>query len=78
MNSIDYLLKPIEPDRLDRALDKLSRLATQPRPDPKALAKELAGQLAPRRRIERVASKVGERTTVLDVSRIAHFRRRTG
>ncbi len=26
VNSIDYLLKPIEPDRLERALDKLSRL----------------------------------------------------
>src|SRR5438552_7673214 len=26
VNSIDYLLKPIEADRLDRALDKLERL----------------------------------------------------
>ena len=25
VNSIDYLLKPIEPERLDRALDKLER-----------------------------------------------------
>jgi two-component system LytT family response regulator len=73
VNSIDYLLKPIDPERLDRALDKLERLAAQPRPDIKALAKELAVQLAPNRRLERIASKVGERTTVLDVARISHF-----
>jgi len=73
VNSIDYLLKPIDPERLDRALDKLARLAARPRPDIKALAKELAVQLAPNRRLERIASKVGERTTVLDVTRISHF-----
>ena len=73
VNSIDYLLKPIDPERLDRALDKLERLAARPRPDIKALAKELAVQLAPNRRLERIASKVGERTTVLDVARISHF-----
>jgi two-component system LytT family response regulator len=73
VNSIDYLLKPIDPERLDRALDKLERLSAQPRPDIKALAKELAVQLSPNRRLERIASKVGERTTVLDVARISHF-----
>ena len=29
VNSLDYLLKPIEPERLDRALDKLERFAGQ-------------------------------------------------
>jgi two-component system, LytTR family, response regulator len=84
VNSIDYLLKPIEPERLDRALDKLERLqragtalapaADRPQaPDLKTLARELAAQLAPNRKLERLASRVGERTTVLDVSRISHF-----
>jgi two-component system LytT family response regulator len=73
VNSVDYLLKPIEPERLDRALDKLERFAGQPRPDVRALARELAAQLAPNRRLERIASRVGERTTVLDVVRISHF-----
>jgi two-component system LytT family response regulator len=73
VNSVDYLLKPIEAERLDRALDKLERFATQPRPDVRALARELAAQLAPNRRLERIASRVGERTTVLDVARISHF-----
>jgi two-component system LytT family response regulator len=73
VNSIDYLLKPIEPERLDRALDKLMRLAGQPRPDVRALARELAAQLGAGRRLERIASRVGERTTVLEVGRITHF-----
>lgn len=72
VNSIDYLLKPIEPERLERALDKLERLAGQPRPDVRALARELAAQLTPGRRLDRIASRVGERTTLLDVARITH------
>ena len=73
VNSIDYLLKPIEPDRLDRAIDKLERLSPLQRPDLRALAREVAAHLAPGRRLERLASRVGERTTVLDVARITHF-----
>ncbi len=72
VNSIDYLLKPIEADRLDRALDKLTRLAGQPGPDVRALARELAAELGTGRRLDRIASRVGERTTVLEVARISH------
>jgi two-component system LytT family response regulator len=73
VNSIDYLLKPIEPDRLDRALDKLQR-RTPPEPVPvRALARALAAQLAPARRVERIASRVGDRTTILDVARVTHL-----
>jgi len=72
VNSIDYLLKPIEAERLTRALDKLERLA-QPAPDVRTLARQLAAELAPARRLERIASRVGERTTVLDVARVSHF-----
>jgi two-component system LytT family response regulator len=73
VNSIDYLLKPIEPERLERALDKLERLSSQPAPDLRRLARELAAQLTPSRRLDRIASRVGERTTLLDVARITHF-----
>jgi two-component system LytT family response regulator len=75
VNSIDYLLKPVETARLEKALDKFERLAGsgQAAPDIRALAKQLARELAPGRRLERVASRVGERTTVLDVSRVTHF-----
>src|SRR5215475_981799 len=60
VNSIDYLLKPIDPDRLDKALDKLERLRGQAAPDIRALAKQLARELAPGRKLERIASRVGE------------------
>jgi two-component system LytT family response regulator len=82
VNSLDYLLKPIEPERLDHAIDKLERMSkaasagpgeTSPVRDIRALARELAAELAPNRRLERIASRVGERTTVLDVARITHF-----
>ena len=75
-SAVDYLLKPIEPARLTRALDKVERLARDPQApavDVSALARELAAELAPGRRLDRIASRVGERTTVLDVARISHF-----
>jgi two-component system LytT family response regulator len=84
VNSVDYLLKPVEPERLDRALDKLDQLAatlgtsgvTAPpmrTQDVGALAQALAAHLGKGRRLERIASRVGDRTTVLDVTRITHF-----
>jgi two-component system LytT family response regulator len=73
VNSVDYLLKPVEPERLERAIDKLARLAGHAPPDVRALARELAAHLGPGRRLERIASRVGERTTILDVARITHF-----
>jgi len=73
VNSVDYLLKPIDADRLTRALDRVEqRLGAEPR-DVRALARALAAELAPNRKLERIASRVGERTTLLDVARITHF-----
>jgi len=73
-NSVDYLLKPIEGDRLDRALDRAERFMAPgaTRPDVRTLARELAAHLSPGRKLERIASRVGERTTVLDVAKISH------
>ena len=72
VNSIDYLLKPVEFEHLERALDKLSQRGDA-RPDVRQLARELAAQLAQGRRLERIASRVGERTTLLDVVRLSHI-----
>ena len=72
VNSVDYLLKPIEPARLDRALDKLQRFTGETRPDVRVLARELAAHLTPGRKLERIASRVADRTIVLDVSRVTH------
>src|SRR5689334_5274896 len=64
VNSIDYLLKPIEAERLEKALDKLERfgVAAPSAPDVRALARMLAKELSPGRRLERIASRTGERT----------------
>jgi len=72
VNSVDYLLKPIEPARLDRALDKLQRFTGEARPDIRGLARELAAHLTPGRKLERIASRVADRTIVLDVARVTH------
>ena len=72
-NAIDYLLKPIDADRLTRALDRVERLSGQAPPDVRSLARELAAQLSPSKKLERIASRVGERTTLLEVARVTHF-----
>jgi two-component system LytT family response regulator len=72
VNSVDYLLKPIEPARLDRALDKLRRFTGEARPDIRVLARELAAHLTPGRKLERIASRVADRTIVLDVAWVTH------
>ena len=81
VNSIDYLVKPIEPQQLERAVGKLGRLQPAARPDwqrsPElpALLKELAASLRggqgdfPRR----IASRVGERISFLDLDAVTHF-----
>ena len=79
VNSIDYLVKPIEAAQLARALKKLGRLRPVPRPDwqrdPAALLQELAaslrGQLPDYPR--RIASRVGERISFLDLDVVTHF-----
>ena len=54
VNSIDYLLKPVDPAHLERALDKLERLKAEPpawlkHPEFLALVRELPGALRDRR-----------------------------
>jgi two-component system LytT family response regulator len=71
VNSVDYLLKPIEAPQLDRALDKIERLrgaATSP-PQLTALIERLAAPHYP----ERVASKVGEKIEFVDLEQVTHF-----
>ena len=81
VNSIDYLLKPIEPEQLARALKKLDRLRPSAKPDwqrnPElpALLKELAASLRGERATypRRIASRVGERISFLDLDAVTHF-----
>src|SRR5271166_2480845 len=79
VNSIDYLVKPIETAQLTRALNKLGRLRPVPKPDwqrdSAALLQQLTASLRgglpdyPRR----IASRVGERISFLDLDTVTHF-----
>jgi two-component system, LytTR family, response regulator len=78
VNSVDYLLKPIEPEALDAALNKVERLrgaGPLAQPDIAVLLKELADTLrAPKPQYpERIASRLGERLLFLDLARVTHF-----
>jgi len=76
-NAIDYLLKPIEPDLLDRALVKAERLAGREErpPDVRALLAQLGATLqgAKSRWLDRIASRSGEKVEPIDLRRVTHF-----
>lgn len=81
VNSIDYLVKPIEPPQLARALKKLDRVRPLAKPDwqldpnlPRLLhelAASLRGQHADHPR--RIATRTGERISFLDLDEVTHF-----
>ena len=80
VNSIDYLLKPVEPLQLDRALEKLTRLralAGSPAADAQfqSLVSRLAREFTPPRRefVERVCSRVGDRLVFIELDEVTHF-----
>lgn len=78
VNSVDYLLKPIEPEALDRAIRKVTSLqasAEAPRPDVALALRQIEDSL---RRVgsgyrERIASRLGDRIRFLDLSEVTHF-----
>jgi two-component system, LytTR family, response regulator len=78
VNSVDYLLKPIEAAQLDRALDKIERLlgsAATP-PEMRELIERLtaaAGTVRSPTYPDRVASKLGERIELIDLEQVTHF-----
>lgn len=80
VNSIDYLLKPIEAQHLDRALSKLERLRGTPQASAeseqlRALARVLAQGLraSTPKFPERIASRLGERVVFVDLDKVTHF-----
>jgi len=75
VNAIDYLLKPIRDDDLRRALDKLDRLRALPAADASA---QLAAAMARIALVvpatsERIASRLGDKTHLIELERITHF-----
>jgi two-component system LytT family response regulator len=78
VNSVDYLLKPIEAGHLGRALDKIERLRGSAATPPgmaeliERLAAAAVAVKAPAYP-DRVASKVGERIEFVDLNQVTHF-----
>ncbi|MGJ5813129.1 LytR/AlgR family response regulator transcription factor [Paludibaculum fermentans] len=78
VNSLDYLLKPVEEAQLDRALGRLERLAggEMPRPALKSLIDQVQAALLGQSRQEslrRIPSRIGERVHFIELSRVTHF-----
>jgi two-component system LytT family response regulator len=80
VNSIDYLLKPVEAQQLDRALTKLERLRGMAERSIetarlRAFARELTESLksSAQQFPRRVASRVGDRVVFVDVASVTHF-----
>jgi two-component system LytT family response regulator len=73
-SSIDYLVKPVDRDQLDRALTKLEKLSA-PKDSAADLIRRLEAALhAPQPRYpERIASRLGDRIQFLDLARVTHF-----
>jgi DNA-binding LytR/AlgR family response regulator len=70
VNSIDYLLKPVEPEELDRALNKLEQFqGARGLVDLHGVLEALSRSAA----VQRIPIRMGERTRFLDVGRITHF-----
>ena len=81
VNSIDYLLKPVQKEELQLALDKFQqmklRYATKEGPEGEArldvLLKELRRQLEPREYRQRFLVKHGQKLVSIDIGEIAYF-----
>jgi len=78
VNSIDYLLKPIEAAQLERALDKIERMrgGSEPRPEIRELLERVAALADPHKQPQypdRVSSRIGERVEFVELSRVTHF-----
>jgi two-component system, LytTR family, response regulator len=78
VNSVDYLLKPVEAESLERALKKVQRLRGSGQlvqPDLQALLKKLTDSLRENKPayLDRIASRLGDRLWFLNLGRVTHF-----
>ena len=74
-HSIDYLLKPVERERLSKALDKVERLLEAKQgQDWQSVVAQLAQSMRPAASFPtRVASKVGEKVELVELAAVTHF-----
>jgi len=77
VNSIDYLVKPVEAEQLQRALRKIERVlvGAAPREPLQSLVAQLSAAL---RKAEpayptRISSKLGDKVELIDLARVTHI-----
>jgi two-component system LytT family response regulator len=78
VNSVDYLLKPIEPEAVERAIKKVETLRESGpvvQPDFQILLKQITESVreAVPEYPERIASRLGDRIWFLDLNGVTHF-----
>jgi two-component system, LytTR family, response regulator len=73
VNSIDYLLKPIEPEDLARALGKLTRTGGPRLAQVSAAIAAIMDARTAAAPLQRIASRVGQRIKLVDLQRVSHF-----
>ena len=74
VNSIDYLLKPIDPEELKHALEKFHQNFRQPEPQqPNMAMLEQAMKMLTKQYKERFVVKIGEHIHTIPVSDTAYF-----
>jgi two-component system, LytTR family, response regulator len=71
--SVDYLLKPIEFERLEVALEKLERISQKKSDEININLQQLLQHLSPQTILERIPSRIGGKVQILDVQTITHF-----
>lgn len=76
VNAVDYLLKPVEPARLETAVERVRRRVQTDRPDPRRAPAELdklLHLLAERQdRRDQLAVKVGDRFLLIQAEEVVH------
>jgi len=74
VDSVDYLLKPVDPRQLERAIGKAERMRSSP-DDLRRLLEKLASSVGKETGDypERIASRIGERVTFISLARVTHF-----
>lgn len=77
--SVDYLLKPIESERLEKAIEKLEKISPEKSGEATDNIEKLLANFAQNvtqnsnKSIERVASRIGGKVQILQTSEITHF-----
>jgi DNA-binding LytR/AlgR family response regulator len=79
---LDYLVKPVQDADLVRAIDKIERTRALPARDVSAQATALVERVeaalrALRDPVERIAARVGDKYTLVDLAGVTHFRAET-